>query len=256
MRRKHNLQKYKICIDAGHGGKDPGAVNKNLKEKDFTLQIALEVINKLNNDEFFRPIPTRIEDESLSLGNRCKIANTQNCDLFVSIHLNAADNKAAKGIETLVYNGALNRITGLIFQNELIRATDALDRGVKSSPNIYVLKNTEMKAVLLELGFISNDEESKKFLAASYRSKIADAIISGIYKSFYIEPIEEVVIDTRYNTIDEIPEYAQPTIKKYINSGYIDGVDKSHSLDLSDDMLRVLTIMDRAMNDALAHKAC
>ena len=239
------LLKYKICVDAGHGGSDPGAVNQNLnlKEKDLTLQIALELLKKFKGNELFDLIPTRTNDRFISLRDRCSIANINTCDLFLSIHLNSSINKKANGTETLIY-GQKNKLAADIFQEGLVKSLNSNNRGVKTNPNLYVLKYTKMPAVLLELGFISNDEEAKKFLDTGYKNKIIGAIIFALYKIFCTE--EEFNI-MRFNTLEEIPEYAKPTIQKYIDRGYLTGKDDNKTLDLSDDMLRILVIMDRVM---------
>ncbi len=92
-----------VVIDAGHGGRDPGAVGKNAKEKDLTLKIALKVGEYIEeNLEDVRVIYTRRTDEHVDLWKRAEIANEAKADLFISIHVNAHPRTSARGTLTLV----------------------------------------------------------------------------------------------------------------------------------------------------------
>ena len=170
----------KICIDAGHGGHDPGAVNGIYKEADIALQIALRLgslLEKNGNEVVY----TRKNDTFIELYDRCKIANTTGCDCFVSIHLNSADNKQAHGTETLVYgpNMSATRLAEIVNRN-MVNATGFRDRGVKYRPELCVLKRTKMPAILVETGFVSNDEEAKDLISEATELAIAKAICDGI----------------------------------------------------------------------------
>ena len=170
----------KICIDAGHGGHDPGAVNGIYKEADIALQIALRLgslLEKNGNEVVY----TRKNDTFIELYDRCKIANTTGCDCFVSIHLNSADNKQAHGTETLVYgpNMSATRLAEIVNRN-MVNATGFRDRGVKYRPELCVLKRTKMPAILVETGFVSNDEEAKDLISEVKELAIAKAICDGI----------------------------------------------------------------------------
>ena len=175
----------RIVIDAGHGGKDPGAVNNSKHEAIAALAIAKKV-GTLLKEKGYTVKYTRSTDKYLSLSERCKISNQFDADAFISIHLNAAANKEASGIETWRYAnvGDTTRTLAKEVQTELIAATGARDRGVKTSTTFYVLKHTKAPAVLVEAGFISNNEEAKLLFATKYQSKIANAIVKGIEKTF------------------------------------------------------------------------
>lgn len=174
----------KICVDAGHGGTDPGAVNGALHEADAAMAIAKKVGALLKARGAIVKY-TRTADNAVSLADRCKISDTFGADAFISIHLNAAENKNAAGIETWRYSNVGSRTKKLAesVQTELIGATGAKNRGVKTTSSLYVLKHTTASAVLVECGFICNDAEAKKLFTAKYQDKIASAIVNGVYKT-------------------------------------------------------------------------
>lgn len=237
-----------ICIDPGHGGKDPGAVNGKYQEKNFNLDIAKKLAFFLESENEFKIIFTRTEDIYVSLDDRCSIANKNKCDLFISIHINSATNPAANGIETLCYEEFQSKNLAKYIQKALISATGAKDRGVKITNMLYVLNNTKMPAVLIEAGFISNQEDLYSLVDDDYQDKIAGAIAVGICDYFQIQSKNKVFVTgpQRYKTIDEIPEYAKESVKKMCDTGAIKGDGKS--LDLSEDMLRLIVIFDRYIN--------
>lgn len=172
---------FKICIDAGHGGADPGAVNGKYHESDAALAIAKKVGAKLKAVGYGVKY-TRSTDKKVTLDRRCDISNLYDADVFVSIHLNAAANPDAHGIETWRYTNVGSRTKNLAnnVQTELIAATGAKNRGVKTTTSFYVLKHTVASAVLVEVGFISNPDEVKKLFQTKYQDKIANAIAKGI----------------------------------------------------------------------------
>lgn len=173
-----------IVIDAGHGGKDPGAVNGTKYEKVANLQIAKKVGEKLK-EKGYNVKYTRSKDVYFSLQERCRMSNNWGADAFVSIHLNSATNKDAKGIETLRYPNVGQQTKDLAenVQTELVAALGWKNRGVKTRSDLYVLKKTVASAVLIECGFISNDEEAKKLFSSTYQNKIATAITKGVHNT-------------------------------------------------------------------------
>ena len=176
-----------ICIDAGHGGTDSGAVNENRYEKDDNLKIAKLVKQRLEQ-QGIRTIMTRDNDTSVSLRQRCKIANLKKADLFVSIHRNSAE--AGNGIE--IWTSSKKQTNDLELANSILvklqNITIQSNRGVKSGTakgedtDYYVLKNTKMTSCLIELGFISDDKDNELFdtYIKDYAKAIADGIIEEI----------------------------------------------------------------------------
>lgn len=167
----------KIVIDAGHGGKDAGAVNGGKYEKAVTLATA-KILKSALESKGFDVILTRDTDVFLELSERCRISNQANADLFISLHCNSATNKTAQGIETWKYQGS-NNPYAVNVQKRLIEATGTKDRGVKDG-TFYVLRGTKCKAILVEMGFISHDEESVKLFKTYYQTTIAKAITQGV----------------------------------------------------------------------------
>lgn len=173
-----------IVIDPSHGGKDPGAVNGKRYEKTAALAIAKKVGAKLKA-KGYNVKYTRTKDVYFSLAERCRMSNNWDADIFVSIHLNAAANKDASGIETWRYPAVGQRTKDLAenIQTELISATGWKDRKVKTSSTLYVLKHTKASAALIECGFISNNAECQKLFTSKWQNKIAGAIAEGIEKT-------------------------------------------------------------------------
>lgn len=186
----------KVCIDAGHGGHDPGAIGPSgVKEKDVNLAVALklgemlrtrkiDVVYTRKNDSHDFP-----RDQKQNLAKRVSIANTSKADIFVSIHCNSANNRQARGMEiyTTVGRTKADILAEKIieswketFKNPIIRK-DISDGDSDKEANFYVLKYTRMPAVLIELGFISNPEEEKELSSDSFQTKAAEAISRGIY---------------------------------------------------------------------------
>lgn len=169
----------RICIDAGHGGKDPGAAGRSgLNEKDVNMQVALKVADLLMDR--YTVVMTRTDDQYVSLGKRCDIANQSKSRLFVSIHCNAAENHEANGIETFhYYTSTRGKLFANAIQRGLIALTERRDRGVKAA-GFQVLRDTSMPATLVELGFITNTEEEQLLQKEEFQNACAKAIVKGI----------------------------------------------------------------------------
>lgn len=169
-----------VVIDPGHGGRDPGATADGINEKDLNLRIAARLYILLKNLGF-KVKMTRSDDRYLSLEDRVKIANDVNADIFISIHCNAASSYKANGIESLYYPGSdKGKILAKEIQNTIIDKLNRTDRGIKTRPDLFVLKYTSMPTVLVECGFITNAEERKLITADRYRNDIAAAIFYGV----------------------------------------------------------------------------
>lgn len=175
-----------ICVDPGHGGAGhPGAVNGRFKEKTAALAIGLKLRDKLK-DAGFKVIMTRDTDIDVSLASRCKISNEAGANAFISIHLNSCYSDEPHGAETWKWHKTrqFSKALADAVQADLIEATGAKNRGVKESDVYYVLHHTKASALVVECGFISNNEECRKLFNPDYQDKIADGIARGIIKAF------------------------------------------------------------------------
>ena len=183
----------RIVIDPGHGGSDPGAVGPNgLKEAHVNLAVALKIAEKLRKAGVEVKL-TRTSDVFVGLQPRCNIANSFGADYFVSIHCNSAGTPEAKGTETYCYKfGGQGEVLAKAIQAELIAATGRANRGVKTA-NYYVLRRTNMPAVLTELAFINNPEEERLLADPAYQEKCAAAIAKAIGKVTGIQIIQEML---------------------------------------------------------------
>lgn len=181
------MAKIKICLDPGHSGyPDPGAVNKNtgLKEADVNLAVSKIIKRKLqlNGYDVIMTRELEEEEESDSLSYRCELANSENCDYFVSIHCNSFDDPKANGFEVWYSEGSMageHLAKSIQWQISRMQLTN---RGIKSTAQspLYVLSNTAMPAVLVELAFISNKLEEKMLSSKEGQEIFANAVFNGI----------------------------------------------------------------------------
>lgn len=174
-----------ICIDPGHGGKQPGAANGARLEKDAALAISKQVATHLQ-EAGFRVIMTRETDVGISLKERCAISNREGADAFISIHLNAARSKEAHGTEVWKWHLTSERTARLAesIQTALVQALNTRDRGVKQTEAYYTLRHTTAPSLVVEVGFISNDVECEMLFTDENQKAAARAIAYGIVNGF------------------------------------------------------------------------
>lgn len=173
-----------VCIDAGHGGSDPGALGNGRQEKDDNLRLSL-LVKALLEERGYTVVMTREDDSDVSLSERCKIANRERASLFVAIHRNSSTG-GGKGMEIWVHSSQPTDDT-LLAENimaNLRLVGFSADRGINSgyregeNMNYYVNRNTKMPSCLLEVGFITSEEDNKDFdeKINDYAKAIADGI--------------------------------------------------------------------------------
>ncbi len=169
---------YSIMLDAGHGGRDPGAIYNGRQEKDDTLRLVLAIGDILQNSGVNVEY-TRTTDVYESPYQKALEANSSGVDFFLSIHRNSFEtDNIVSGVESLVYN-----LSGIKLQvaeeiNQLLEGIGFINLGVKARPNLVVLRKTKMPAVLVEVGFINSDTDNLLF--DDNFSEIAQSIASGI----------------------------------------------------------------------------
>lgn len=177
--RRYKMAKKKVVINAGHGGKDGGAIGYSKKlEKDFNLSVALKVEEKLINNSEIEVNLTRRTDIFVELLDISKRANDFGADCFVSIHANSGALSMTSGTETL-YTNQISKSFAELMHPLILEVTSGKDRKAKYQ-NLSVCRNTKMPAILLEPEFISNPKAEAMLFDPSFQDKFADAIARGI----------------------------------------------------------------------------
>lgn len=170
-----------VMIDPGHGGKDPGAIGiGGLRETDIVLSISNQVAAILEK-QGVQAVLTRSNDQFVSLQGRVDMADRANANLFVSIHANAISMSRpdVNGLETYYYESG-QRLAQTI-HNSIAQNVDIKDRGVRRA-RFYVLRNTSMPAVLVEVGFVTGAQDARNLSNPAHRTQMAEAIAQGILR--------------------------------------------------------------------------
>ena len=173
----------KVCVDAGHGGSDPGAVGTDpfrLAEKEVTLQVSILLEQELEQ-RGHRVVMTRRRDRTLGLLARARFANRLKADLFVSIHANAAATASAEGIEVYHFPDSREgrRAAVAVLQSLVTAFPDHRNRGVKEA-NFAVLRATEMPAILVETEFITHPRQLEFLADPESQEGLAEAVADGL----------------------------------------------------------------------------
>jgi N-acetylmuramoyl-L-alanine amidase len=226
----------KIYLDEGHGDTDPGAIGNGLYEKNVALDISNRIAKKLQAYKDVELMRTRTDDTFLTLTQRTDKANSWGADCFLSIHLNSATDKSARGFESYVYNGTIGASTQA-FQNviheEVIKQIGkiiSLDRGKKRA-NFHVLRESNMIACLGENLFISNTHDANLLKQDVFLDRLAQGYTNGLEKFYGLERIIRPPTDNESPVTDETLyqviagtyasyENAENQVKKLINDGY------------------------------------
>ncbi|SDJ80252.1 N-acetylmuramoyl-L-alanine amidase [Sediminibacillus albus] len=180
------LDGYTIVLDAGHGGKDPGAIGvNNVYEKDLTLNTVKKVQNSLE-DSGANVILTRADDSYLSLENRIAISNQEETDAFISFHFNSFSLSSVGGIHTFHYTDGEDRKLAQSIQTGLSDRVSLEDKGTLQADYRVLKKNRDL-SVLVELGFLSNPEELATIQSEKYQNNVAAGISEGVQRYFNLQ---------------------------------------------------------------------
>ena len=183
-----------IYLDAGHGGKDPGAYYKDIYEEDINLSIVLKLRDKLEN---FGAIVylTRDNDYDLSnpnaslrkrsdLSNRASMINSSDADMYLSIHLNSSSNTSWKGAQVFYDDiNENNEKLANIFQKNFNKYLNS-NRNIQEISTLYMYKRITKPGLLLELGFISNPNERYLLNQDDYQNKIVNVLADSLLEVF------------------------------------------------------------------------
>ncbi|MCL6634248.1 MAG: N-acetylmuramoyl-L-alanine amidase CwlD, partial [Peptococcaceae bacterium] len=187
-----------VVVDPGHGGIDPGVVGKSgAAEKDINLAVG-KLLAAYLGQAGAKVIMTRETDADLSdpattgimakkredLKRRIALANDNKADLYVSIHVNSFPNPAQRGAQTFLQPGsAESRKAAGFIQSELAGALKNTSRQPREV-DYYITRNAAMPAVIVEIGFMTNEEEERLLQDPAYQSKVAWAVCAGVVKYF------------------------------------------------------------------------
>jgi len=194
-RLPRDVHPFIVVIDPGHGGQQPGPSHHGLVEKNLVLTIAHMVMEHLDNNPNIHAYMTRHDDVTVLNSWRADFANEKGADMFISIHANAVVNLPnVNGIETWYHPSDnivdfTNRQLAAIMQRNMIRVTGAFDRGLMQSDprpgrGIIVLRDTDMPAALVEVGFLTNPAEAGRLATAAHQRTVARAIYEGILEAY------------------------------------------------------------------------
>jgi N-acetylmuramoyl-L-alanine amidase len=186
-----------FIIDPGHGGPDGGAVSKvGVVEKEVSLAISIylrdllqqsgalvfmtrETDLELSSEEDKRLRRRKIED----LKNRVKLINESDADYLVSVHLNSIPSPKWRGAQTFFHpQFKESEEMALFVQDELIRNLENTDRNAKKTQDIFILRQSELPGILVEVGFLSNPDESALLSTSEYQKSVAASIYEGILR--------------------------------------------------------------------------
>jgi len=196
-----SLKNKVIVIDPGHGGADPGAQNSGLKEKDINLDISLRIRKSLESKgciviltrevdkDFYLPgcVLGRMAKRA-ELDKRIGLATESNADLFISVHTNSFPRSSTYGMETYYHlKSSTGKALAELIQKQLTLLQTDNKRKSKAG-DYYIINQSQIPAVLVEVGFISNPRERNLLLTNNYRDSIADAIGTGIEHYFNVFP--------------------------------------------------------------------
>ncbi|MDR2182833.1 MAG: N-acetylmuramoyl-L-alanine amidase [Clostridiales bacterium] len=246
----------KIFIDAGHNysGWNTGAVGNGMREQDITFEVArdLGIILRQAGFETMLSRPTLQtnlgHDNNSAINARWQMSNAWGADYFISIHANAA---GGTGAESFYWD-----VTAEEFSRTVLD-TFCREMGLRNRRNVLtsqwgVIRQTNCPAILFELAFIDSPLSNPDVeILRNRRWDMAAALAKGFFKYFGVtlrsngegDAIERDG-NIRFNSIEELPEWAKPTITGLVRSGYLRG--DGGGLDLSMDMARILVVLDRA----------
>ena len=184
--------RFKVVIDPGHGGPDPGAVGiGGLRETDVVLDVCLQIA-RLLQARGVQVLMTRTSDVDVDLPPRAALANSSGADLFVSVHANALSmaRPDVNGIETFFFEGAgsPSRRLATALQEQMVAISPGTpDRGVRTG-RFFVIRRTVMPSALVEMGFLTGEIDSRRLADANFRRRMALALSAGILNALQERP--------------------------------------------------------------------
>lgn len=187
----HEVYEKVVVVDAGHGGSQPGAVKKDICEKDLNLAIVLQLKELLDevDEKKIKVFYTRLEDSNPSLAERANMANQLDADLFVSVHNNAsADGRFSDLNGTMVLYSESQPDTeskrfAQICLDNVNESAGSKDLGLVKADDIYIVRNSKVPVALIEVGYMTNTKELKNLCDPGYQRKTAQGIYNAIMQA-------------------------------------------------------------------------
>jgi N-acetylmuramoyl-L-alanine amidase len=174
--------RFRVVIDPGHGGPDPGAVGiGGLRETDVVLDVSLQVA-RLLQARGVQVLLTRTSEVDVDLPPRVSLANSSGADVFVSLHANALsmDRPDVNGIETFYFAGGRSQSLAEAIQQQLMAISPGTpDRGARPG-RFFVIRRTVMPSALAEMGFVTGEVDAPRLADPAYRRRLAQAVAAGI----------------------------------------------------------------------------
>ncbi|CAN7568637.1 N-acetylmuramoyl-L-alanine amidase [Paenibacillus sp. LjRoot56] len=251
---------YKVVLDPGHGGSDPGAIGVGgLRETDVNLDITLKVRQALL-ERGYEVVMTRTNDTFLSLAERVAFTNEQQADLFVSIHANAHSSSKANGTMVLYYDNAspqedypassaMTQLTPYSkdlaqrVQDALLAQSGTKDLGLTPSA-VYVARMGTIPSILVETAFLTNASDAALLASSAMRSKMAIGIANGI--SSYEPPL----------FTDVLVHWSRSSVLRMKNKGIVEGVGNNYEPDRALTRAEFLILMDRVFTFSQLPAVC
>ncbi|MCR4612090.1 MAG: N-acetylmuramoyl-L-alanine amidase [Lachnospiraceae bacterium] len=186
FRNPHDVYDSVIVIDAGHGGRDVGAVEGNVYEKNIDLDIVKQLKAIIDADPSMKAYYTRLGDTNPSLEERVKLANDVNADVFLSVHNNSLsgfDARKTSGTQVLYYANDATQLSerfATICLDTLCAQLESTNRGLVNGNDIYIIHNSKSPVALVEIGFLSNPDDLKKLQDSGYQRRCAQALYDSV----------------------------------------------------------------------------
>jgi len=242
----------KIFIDAGHNFSsfNTGAVGNGMREQDITFDVSKKLGGILEKaglkTRLSRPtLETNLgTNNTTAINARWEMANFWDAELFVSVHVNAGGGTGAE----VIYGKDDSEDFARTVQNVYSEAMGLRNRRVWRRDDLAVVRHTNCPAILIELAFIDSPLSNPDVgILKNQRDQMAQAIADGIFTHLGIDPDDSpqsLEPPERFNKLDEMQDWARPTIEKLVRLGHLRG--DGGNLDLSRDMIRIFVIHDRA----------
>lgn len=187
-----------LVIDAGHGGKDAGALSKDKKhyEKNINLDVLLR-LKELLDKENIKVYYTRTADDKVYLRPRVQLANAVDADYFISIHSNANESTSPNGFEVLYYDNEFKGVKAKnlaeVFSQELGKLVTLKQKGIveRNYEDIFIMDKAQVPTILIEMGYLTNKKDLNYLIKEENRQTIAQGIFNGIMRAYDELPVTE-----------------------------------------------------------------